>query len=88
MGAKIIFHAVNGDWDNSEFAQGVVKNYHESNLRMRARAGSLWIATVDNSYPESITGVSPGGLLGPDGNWIAKIPNHGEHYFVHTVDLI
>ena len=86
MGAKVIFHAVNGGRDTSEFSQIVVRNYHESNLRMRAKAGQIYIVTIDNCFPEDIPCSSPGGIIGPDGNWVIKLPPKGEQYFAHTID--
>lgn len=87
MGAKVIFHAVNGGRDASDFSQIVTRNYHESNLRMRAKAGTMWIVSVDNCYPESIPCSSPGGIINPNGNWQLKLPPKGEHFFVHTIDI-
>src|SRR5690349_3850518 len=51
MGAQIIFHAVNGGHDDSEWSQ-VIWKYHESNLQMRSRAGKVWIVTVDSPASE------------------------------------
>ena len=87
MGVKIIFHAVNGGRDASEFSQIVTRNYHESNLRMRAKAGRVWIITVDNCVPEDIPCSSPGGIINPDGDWVIKLPPKGEHFFDHKIDL-
>ena len=50
MGARIIFHAVNGGRDGSVWSE-LAWQYHEANLRMRAHAGSVWIVTVDNCFP-------------------------------------
>ena len=40
MGARVIFHAVNGGRDGGAWSRGVCWNFHESNLRMRAAAGA------------------------------------------------
>ncbi|MCZ7544149.1 MAG: hypothetical protein M5R40_11730 [Anaerolineae bacterium] len=50
MGARVVFHAVNGGRDGSAWSD-LAWQYHESNLRMRARAGRVWIVTVDNCHP-------------------------------------
>jgi predicted amidohydrolase len=86
-GAKVIFHAVNGGRDGSEFSQVVVRRYHESNLRMRAKAGHICIVTVDNCHPERIPCSSPGGIVGPDGNWVVKLPPRGERFLAHDIDV-
>ena len=51
MGAKVVFHAVNGGRSDSPSPDDTVRGFHESNLRMRAQAGRLWIVSVDNCYP-------------------------------------
>ena len=76
-GARIIFHAVNGGRDGSEWSQ-VAWQYHETNLRMRARAGSLWIVTVDNCEP---------GVIDPRGEWMVRTALCGEELFVYDIDL-
>ncbi len=86
MGARIVFHPLNGgrgetDWRN------VIWNYHESNLRMRAKAGRLWIVTVDNCHPLHLRCASPGGVIDPDGNWVARCEPKGEQLFACTIDL-
>jgi len=87
MGVKIIFHAVNGGRDASEFSQVVTRNYHESNLRMRAKAAGVWIVTVDNCVPEDIPCSSPGGIINPNGDWVAQLPPKGEHFLAHTISI-
>ena len=86
LGARIIFHAVNGGRDGSEWAE-VAWQYHESNLRMRARSAKLWIVTVDNCRPIRIPCSAPSGVIDPKGNWACKTAPQGEQFFVHTIDL-
>jgi len=84
MGAKIIFHAVNGGRSGSEWSD-VAWQYHESNLRMRARAGGLWIVTVDNCNPIEIRCSSPSGVIHPQGKWVCKAKPRGEQFFSHAI---
>jgi predicted amidohydrolase len=84
MGARIIFHAVNGGRGASEWSQ-VAWGYHSSNLRMRARAGRVHIATVDSCTPVHLRCSSPSGILGPDGSWLVRAPDRGEQYYVGDV---
>jgi predicted amidohydrolase len=86
MGARIILHAVNGGRDGSEWSR-VAWQYHESNLRMRARAGRLWIVTVDSADPVELPCSAPSGVIDPDGNWLVQAPPQGEQHFVATVLL-
>lgn len=85
-GARVIFHAVNGGRDGSEWAR-VNWQYHEANLRMRARAGGVWIATVDNAFPAHLDCSAPCGVVAPDGSWACRTEARGERMFVHTVQF-
>ena len=86
MGARIIFHAVNGGRDGSEDSE-LAWRYHEANLRMRARAGNVWIVTADNCHPPELPCSSPCGVLDPRGVWACRTDARGLQFFVHTIDL-
>jgi predicted amidohydrolase len=86
-GARIVFHSVNGDRDGSAWSTDSSWNYHKSNLELRARAGRLFIVTVDNCAPLDVPCASPGGVVGPEGTWLARTPRQGEHVFVFDVGL-
>lgn len=86
-GARIIFHAVNGGRDGSAWAQDVIWHFHESNLRLRAESGKVWIVTVDNCSPINMPCAAPSGVLGPDGSWICRTEAKGERFFTHTIEL-
>jgi predicted amidohydrolase len=86
QGARIIFHAVNGGRDESEWAE-VNWRYHESNLRMRAAVSQLWIVTVDNAYPLTTRCSAPSGIIDPQGNWVCQAEPVGERYFVYTIEV-
>jgi len=87
MGARIIFHAVNGWRDNSDYCRFYQKNFHESNLIMRAAAGKLWIVSVDSAFPEDFPVSSPGGIISPTGKWVERVPDTGERYFCLDVAM-
>jgi predicted amidohydrolase len=86
LGARIIFQAVHGGRDGGEWSR-VAWQYHESNLRMRARAGQVWIVTVDSAEPVTIPCSCPSGVIDAQGNWVCRAEPQGEHLFVHTIDL-
>jgi len=87
MGAKVIFHAVNGGRDGGKWSKNVFRPFHESNLRIRALAGQIWIVTADNCFPDDIACSSPSGVICPDGNWAAKAPSKGEHVVFYTIEI-
>ena len=84
MDTKIIFHAVNGGRSASEWSD-VAWDYHQSNLRMRARSGRIWIVTVDNCRPTEIRCSSPSGVINPQGEWVCQVPSKGEQFFSYTI---
>jgi hypothetical protein len=61
--------------------------FHETNLRIRAQSGKLWIVTADNCAPEHIPCSAPSGVLAPSGQWAARTPDQGQHVLVHTIEL-
>ncbi|MDA0839425.1 MAG: carbon-nitrogen hydrolase family protein [Planctomycetota bacterium] len=85
MGAKIIFHAVNGGRSGNEWSE-VNWRFHESNLRMRARSGRLWIVTVDNCHPPEWPCSSPSGVVRPNGDWVVQTRPKGEQFFVCDIE--
>ena len=86
MGARIVFHAVNGGRNGSSWSE-VNWRFHEANLQMRAQAGKLWIVTVDNCDPQTIPCSAPSGVVAPDGSWACKAPSIGEQFFHYQIDL-
>ena len=86
LGARIVFHAVNGGRDGSEMSR-VAWWYHESNLRMRALAGKLWIVTVDNCDPVQLPCSAPSGVITPRGEWAIQARPQGEHFFAYTIQV-
>ena len=84
LGARVVFHAVNGGRGGDEWSQ-VGFQYHEANLRMRARAGKLWIVTADNCSPDHWRCSSPSGVISPDGDWVCRTADRGEEIFVYSI---
>jgi len=84
-GARIILHAVNGGRDGSPWSD-VGFQYHEANLRMRARAGHVWIVTVDSCFPLGLRCSAPSGVIAPDGHWVCRTDPHGEQFFSYSID--
>jgi predicted amidohydrolase len=85
LGVRIVFHAINtGDW--TEWSQ-VEWNFHESNLRLRALAGRLWIVTVDIGEPTAGKSGAPSGVFDPTGDWVCRVAPTGTQYFVHNIEL-
>jgi len=86
MGAQVIFQAVNGGREDSDFSQKTVKRFHEDHVLMKANADHVYIATVDNAFPMDIGVSSIGGVVSPDG-WEFQLIDKGCHIESHTIDL-
>jgi predicted amidohydrolase len=87
MGARVIFHAVNGGRDGGPFSRTTVWHYHESNLVMRAMAAGAWIVTVDNCAPTHLPCSAPSGVVSPKGEWLVRAEPMGEQFFVMDIPL-
>ena len=88
MGAKIVFHAVNGGRDASTVSKGLDRRFHEAQVLMRARADGLVICTVDNTYPEHIGVSSLGGIAAPNAVWLCTLPDMGRRVATYDVPLV
>ena len=86
MGAQVIFHAVYGGRNGGEGSK-VAWQYHESNLRMRSRAGQIWTVTADSAEPTTIPCSAPSGVIDPSGEWVCRTDPTGEALFVHRIDI-
>lgn len=86
-GAEVIFLAINGGRNGGQWSRNVYWHYHETNMRMRAAAGKVWVVSADNCSPQDIPCSAPTGVIRPDGNWAAKAEQQGEQVVVHTIQL-
>ena len=86
-GAEVIFLAINGGRNGGDWSRDVYWHYHETNMRMRAAAGKVWVVSADNCDPKDIPCSAPTGVIRPDGNWAAKAQEQGEQVVVHTIQL-
>jgi predicted amidohydrolase len=77
-GAQVIFHSINSGTDPD------YREYHEVNLRLRAREAGVYIVTA-NAASEGSPINAPSGVISPDGEWLVKMPLTGEH--VYNFDL-
>jgi predicted amidohydrolase len=79
-GALVIFHSVNSG------TSAIHRDFHESNLRLRAMESGAWIVVANAAVPgEAIN--CPSGVMSPEGEWVAQCPLDGEHVFHYDIDL-
>jgi predicted amidohydrolase len=87
MGAQVIFQSVNsGLGEGDELLLN--RQFHDANLRIRARSGRQWIVVGDASDPASHrANQCYSGVVGPTGDWVVKTPAVGDQMFAHTIEL-
>ena len=87
LGAGVVFLAVNsGLAEGDELALN--RQYHEANLRLRARSAKAWIVSADAADPRGeLSCQAPSGVVDPGGNWVVTTKPKGEQMFVCTIDL-
>ena len=79
-GAQIIFHSIHSG------ASAIHAPYHDSNLRLRAIEGQLYIVTANAPDPEGPVN-APTGVVSPKGEWLVKCPLTGEHHYVYDLEM-
>jgi predicted amidohydrolase len=87
LGANVILHAVNGGRNGGPWSEEVAWRFHEANLRMRARAGRLWIVTADSATPENLPCSAPSGVIAPTGDFVLRTDRRGEQLFVFDLPV-
>ena len=96
MGARVIFVSANTRPKTGEVVQ-LSREYHMSNIRMRARAAKTWVVVVNAGDPVGFKGEpaddgprllpAPSGVVDPNGNWKVLVPSAEEQFFVYTIEL-
>jgi predicted amidohydrolase len=96
MGARIVFVSANTRAKTGDVAQ-LGREYHMSNIRMRARAARTWVMVVNAGDPLGYKGEptevgprllpAPSGIVDPNGDWKLLVPSAEEQFFVHTLEF-
>ena len=88
MGAKLIFHSVNAGQSKEGEELTLVRAFHESNLRLRARSGRQWIVVANAADPKGErAGHVTSGVVDPTGNWVVQAEAKGERFFAATIEV-
>jgi predicted amidohydrolase len=87
MGARVVFLSVNSSQSEGD-ELALNRQYHEANLRLRARSAKTWVVSVDAADPKGIlSSQAPSGIIDPNGRWIIKTKAIGQQMFAYTIDL-
>src|SRR5688572_2584943 len=97
MGARLIFVSANTGRSRAGEAQQLSRAFHESNIRMRARAAKSWVVVVNAGEPAGYKGETgdagprllhaPSGVVRPDGSWAHTVPALDDQFFVYSIEF-
>ena len=79
-GAQVVFHAINSG------SSAIHIPYYESNLALRAREGSFYIATANAARGEEPVNCRSG-VVQPDGTWLTEVDRVGEQTYVAHIEI-
>ena len=80
MGAKIIFHAINSGAGTFHLP------YHESNVALRAKESSLYIATANAADMDAAINCATG-VMAPHGQWLTRLDRKGEGRYLVELSI-
>ena len=85
MGARVIFLSVNsGIGEGDDLALN--RDYHDSNLRLRARSAGVWVVVANAADPAGrLDATCPSGIVSAEGRWVLRANPKGEQFFVGEV---
>jgi predicted amidohydrolase len=87
LGARVVFLAVNSSQAEGE-ELALNRQFHEANLRLRARSARVWIVSADAADPRGeLASQAPSGIVDPTGHWVLMAKPKGEQMFAYTIDL-
>ncbi len=88
LGAKVIFHSVNAGQSKEGEELTLIRAYHESNVKMRARGGRHWIVVANAADPKGErAGHVTSGVVDPTGKWVVQADAKGERFFAATIEI-
>jgi len=88
MGATLLFHSVNAGQSKEGEELTLIRAYHESNVKMRARGGRQWIVVANAADPKGErAGHVTSGVVDPTGKWVAQVDALGERFFAATIEI-
>lgn len=79
-GAQVIFHSANSG------TSAIHRNFHESNLQLRAIESKVYIATANAASSQGPVNC-PTGIMSPEGQWLVQCPLEGEHTYSHDIEV-
>jgi predicted amidohydrolase len=83
LGASVIFHAISCSGETDSNRREILKEWHVANHRTWAMRIGISVVAADR--PGTLGSLVDCGIIGPDGNYIVRVPNEGERLFVGEI---
>jgi predicted amidohydrolase len=85
LGASVIFHAISCSGETDPAKREILMDWHAAHHRTWAMR--IGITVVAANQPKALGSLVHCGIVGPDGNYVVRVPNHGEQFFVGDISL-
>lgn len=85
QGAQVIFHAISCSGETDPGKREILRDWHVA--QHRTWAMRIGITVVAANQPKSLGSLVHSGIVGPDGNYVVRVPNEGEHLYVGEVTV-
>ena len=83
LGASVVFHAISCSGETDPHKREILKAWHVAHHRTWAMR--IGITIVAANQPRSLGSLVHSGIVGPDGDYVVRVPARGEHLFVGEV---
>lgn len=83
LGASVIFHAISCSGETDPGKREILMDWHVAHHRTWAMR--IGITVVAANQPKVLGSLVHSGIVGPDGNYIVRVPNKGEQLFVGAI---
>ena len=87
MGARVIFHAVNGGRDGSEWSRGGLALPRGQPAHARRRRAACGSSPWTTAAPHPMSRAPRQRRDRPAGNWACRTDPQGEQFFTHTIEV-
>jgi predicted amidohydrolase len=83
LGATVIFHAISCSGETDPAKREILRHWHVAHHRTWAMR--IGISVVAADQPKALGSLVHSGIVGPDGNYVVRVPHQGEHLFVGQI---
>lgn len=83
LGAAVIFHAISCSGETDPARRAILLDWHVAHHRTWAMR--IGITIVAANQPRTLGSLVHCGIVGPDGSYVVRVPNEGEHLFVGEI---